>query len=184
MNSFYSAAELAQLGLKKYGKNLKISRHVCFYLPEKISIGDDVRIDDFCILSGSITIGSNVHISAYCGLYGAAGITIKDYAGISPKSLLFSATDDFSGEYMVGPQVTEELRNVIKGPIVLQKYVQVGASNVILPNTILHTGAATGAITLVKSDLPEWTISVGIPATVLKKRSRNIEKLVQQLEKP
>ena len=49
MNSFYSARELRKIGLKKYGDNVKISRFANFYSPEKINIGDNVRIDDFCV---------------------------------------------------------------------------------------------------------------------------------------
>jgi len=81
--SFYSEEELITIGLKSYGQMVKISRYARIYSPEKISVGDNVRIDDFCILSGDITIGSNIHISAYVALYGTKGIIMEDYSGIS-----------------------------------------------------------------------------------------------------
>lgn len=65
------------------------------YSPHNLIIADNVRIDDFCILSGMIEIGSRVHISAYCTLYGLKGIVIKDDSGLS-------AIDDFSGNYLIG----------------------------------------------------------------------------------
>ena len=105
--SFYSEEELSEFGFKSYGENVKISRYARIYSPHSICIGDNVRIDDFCILSGDITLGSNIHISAYVALYGTNGIILKDYSGISPKSVVYSAMDDFSGSTAPGsPSVT------------------------------------------------------------------------------
>ncbi|HBS76832.1 MAG TPA: galactoside O-acetyltransferase, partial [Alphaproteobacteria bacterium] len=56
-SNFYSDTELQELGLKSYGKNVLISRKCSIYGAHNISVGDNVRIDDFCILSGNITIG-------------------------------------------------------------------------------------------------------------------------------
>lgn len=54
--SFLSQKELEEIGFCSYGTNVKISRYARIYSPEKIKIGDNVRIDDFCILSGKITV--------------------------------------------------------------------------------------------------------------------------------
>ena len=89
MNSFYNDAELKEIGFKKIGKDVKISRKVSIYSPEKISIGNHVRIDDFSILSGEIEIGNYVHISAYTALYGSFGIKIGDFCGCSPRTTIF-----------------------------------------------------------------------------------------------
>ena len=62
--SFYNEEELKEIGLKVYGKNVLISRNATIYGADKISIGDNVRIDDFCILSGNISLGSYIHIAA------------------------------------------------------------------------------------------------------------------------
>ncbi len=51
MDSFYSRDELKKIGLKKYGENVFLSKKASIYNPEKIEIGNNVRIDDFCILS-------------------------------------------------------------------------------------------------------------------------------------
>ena len=67
-SSFYSQKELTSIGFKSIGTNVLISKKASFYSPEEISIGNNVRIDDFCILSGKITLGSNIHISAFCAL--------------------------------------------------------------------------------------------------------------------
>ena len=63
-NSFLSIDEIKKIGLKSFGKNVFVSRYANFYSPETIEIGNNVRIDDFCILSGEIKLSNYIHISA------------------------------------------------------------------------------------------------------------------------
>jgi len=70
MANFLSEEELKETGIKKYGKNVLIGRHVVMYHPESLELGDNVRIDDFTVISGKVVLGSNIHISHSCGLYG------------------------------------------------------------------------------------------------------------------
>jgi hypothetical protein len=84
-NSFYCENELKSLGLKSFGKNVLISRKASIYSPELITLGNSVRIDDFCILSGNISLGSYIHISAYSALFGKYGIKMNDFSGLSPR---------------------------------------------------------------------------------------------------
>lgn len=180
-NSFYSDEELNKLGFKTIGKNCLISRFARFYSIEKIEIGNYVRIDDFCILSGSIQLGSYIHISAYCALYGNNGITIGDFSGLSPKSIIFSASDDFSGNYLINPMVPLKYRNVIEGEVKIGKYVQLGANTIVMPNCSIGEGAVTGSMALVNSNLDNWQIYVGIPVKVLKKREKKLLQFVKDL---
>lgn len=60
MSNFYNEVELKNLGLKSYGENVLISKKCSIYGAENIEIGNNVRIDDFCILSGEIKIGNCV----------------------------------------------------------------------------------------------------------------------------
>lgn len=181
MNSFYSQQELKTLGLKSYGDNVLISRKSSIYGAENISIGSKVRIDDFCILSGNITVGSMVHIAAYSALYGAGGIKVGNFCGISPRSTIFSASDDFSGENMISPMVPESLTNVKKAEVLLDDYSQLGAETIVMPGVIFNEGAVTGAKTLVLKNLDEWSINIGIPARKFKDRGREIKKLSKGL---
>lgn len=174
MSSFYSETELATVGLKSYGKHVLISKKCSLYSPQNIVIGDNVRIDDFCILSGTITIGSHVHIAAYCVLYGAFGIEIQDYSGLSARCTLYSQSDDFSGEFLVGAQFNENQRNVQKGKIIIERFCQIGANSVLLPEITIHEGVAVGAMSLVRTSLDSWTIYAGIPARKIKERSKSM----------
>ena len=182
MSSFYSKEELKKIGFKSLGKEVYISKKTSIYGADKISIGSHVRIDDFCILSGNIEIGNYVHIGAYVALYGKEGIKINDFCGCSARCTIYSATDDFSGEYMVSPMVPEELTNVTGGIVTLEKFVQLGANTVVMPNLTIGEGTSVGAMSFVNKSLDKWGIYVGIPCEKLKDRKRNIENLSKNLK--
>lgn len=180
MSSFYSQEELSTLGLKSYGTNVKISRFARFYSPEKISIGDNVRIDDFCILSGNVTIGSHIHISAYVALYGSMGIELEDYTGISPMTAVYSAMDDFGGDYLIGPIHPEEKTHVTGGKVTIKRYSQIGTHCVIFPNLTIDEGVVIGACSMVRHSLESWGIYYGTPVTRNGNREKGIVELVNQ----
>lgn len=172
--SFYTGEELRELGFRRVGRDVLLSRKASVYGAASISIGDNVRIDDFCILSGDITLGSDIHIGAYAALYGSHGIVLEDCTGISPRSTLFSAMDDFGGDYLIGPIHPERFTRVTGAPVVLRRYAQVGAGCVVFPGVEFAEGSVAGAMSLVNKSLPAWTISAGIPAHVMRERSRNL----------
>ena len=65
---FYTKKELKKIGFKSVGSNVSISNKTSIYNPQNITIGNNVRIDDFCFLSagiGGIQIGNYIHISIY-----------------------------------------------------------------------------------------------------------------------
>jgi len=177
MDSFYDELELQTIGFKSVGRNVKLSRKASIYSPQTITIGDNVRIDDFCILSGLITLRSNIHISAYVALYGAMGIVMEDYTGISPKTVIYSAMDDFSGDYLVGPIHPKETTNVMGGCVKIGKFVQIGTNSIIFPNLSIGEGSAIGACSLVRHSVGEWGIYYGIPVKFVRERKRELVKL-------
>jgi len=181
-NSFYTAAELSEIGFRSFGAEVYISRFARFYAPNLMEIGNHVRIDDFCILSGPIKLGSYIHISAYCALYGKLEIEMEDYTGLSPRCTIFSASDDFSGDYLVGPMISEELTNVTGGKVIIRKYSQIGAGSIILPNVIIEEGVAVGAMSLVNKNTEPWKIYAGIPIKYLKERKKELVNKVKLLK--
>lgn len=182
MSSFYTEEELKKIGFKSVGHEVYISKKASIYSPEKISIGNHVRIDDFCILSGNIEIGNYVHIAAYVALYGKEGIKISDFCGCSARCTIYSATDDFSGEYMVSPMVPEELTNVTGGKVTLEKFVQLGVNTVVMPNLTIEEGTSVGAMSFINKNLEKWGIYVGIPCRRIKDRKKNIEDLSKNIK--
>lgn len=177
--SFISREEIESIGFGSVGENVLISRFAQFYDVKNIKIGNHVRIDDFCMLSGKIELGSYIHISAYSALYGKYGIEIQDYSGISPRGTIFSATDDFSGKYLIGPMHPPESIRVIGGKVILERFVQIGAGSIVLPEVIIKEGTVVGAMSLVDKSLPEWSICYGTPAKIIKPRSKDLLKYVK-----
>lgn len=171
MNSFYSQEELLKLGFQHIGSNCSISRKTSFYDISKISVGDNVRIDDYCILSGRIRIGSHIHIAAYVALYGSKGIELEDYSGISARTTIYSAMDDFSGDYLIGPVHPMEKTHVTGGRVIVRKYSQIGAHCLVFPALVIGEGVIVGACSMVRHSLDPWGIYYGIP--VERKAERN-----------
>jgi len=166
--------------LKHLGKNVKISEKASIYNPERISIGDNTRIDDFCILSagsGGIEIGSNVHISCYVSLIGARKIKINDFVALSTRVAVFSSNDDYSGKYMTNATIPDKYKNVNNAPVIFQKHVLVGTGAVILPGVNIGMGAVVGALSLVKGNLKQLYIYAGIPVKKIKKRDKGFLKI-------
>ncbi|PRX35681.1 galactoside O-acetyltransferase [Orenia metallireducens] len=174
MNSFYTREELEQVGFKSLGSNVLISRKASIYTPDQISIGNNVRIDDFSILSGELTIGNYIHVAAFCGLFGKYGIELKDFSGLSSRVTIYSATDDYSGRTLTNPMIPKEYKKIKAGKVVLEKHTIVGASSIILPKVVVREGTSIGAMSLVNKSTEEWKVYFGIPAKILKSRKKNL----------
>ncbi len=179
---FYSHAELLDLGVAAVGNNVRVSRMARIHSPQTLTIGDSSRIDDFCLITGTVTIGRYVHISAFAALYGKHGITIGDFAGISARCTVYSESDDFSGDGLVGPFFEASERSVVSGPVVLGRFVQIGAHSIVMPDCKIGDGAAVGSLSMVKSDLEPWMIHAGIPARPIRPRSRKLLTLSSRYE--
>ena len=181
-NSFYSREELLRLGIKSVGDNVYISRKSSMYGCSEISIGSNVRIDDFCVLSGKITLGNYIHIAVYCALFGGeTGIEIKDFCGLSSRCSIYAESDDYSGKYLTNPTVPKEYLGIVKGKVVLNKHVIIGSGSVVLPGSELGEGVAVGCISSVHKSLPEWNIYFGSPCKKIKTRSKELLDLEKKL---
>jgi galactoside O-acetyltransferase len=174
MNSFYTKEELLSLGLKSVGENVSLSRKCSIYGAENIKLGNNVRIDDFCILSGNITIGNFVHIGAMSMLFaGEYGIEFERNTGLSPRCTVFAMSDDFTGEFNGLPTLSFE-RN-IKGAKVLFKYSSgAGTGCTIMPGVVFGEGSFAGAMSYVTKSLDDWYIYTGNPAKKIVKRLKEM----------
>ncbi|SFB75475.1 galactoside O-acetyltransferase [Flexibacter flexilis DSM 6793] len=181
---FLSQIQLEALNFRHLGKNVLISDKASIYNAANISIGDNSRIDDFCVISAGadgISIGRYVHIACYSSLIGKARIEMHDFSGLSSKVSIYSSSDDYSGNYLTNPTVPSEFSNVIHKPVVLKKHVIVGASAVILPGVTAEEGVAIGAFALVVKNCDAFSIYGGIPARKVKERSVQLLDLEQKL---
>lgn len=182
MNSFYTREELEQIGFCHLGENVLISKHASIYGADHISIGNNVRIDDFCILTGSIEIGNYVHISAYAALFaGEAGIVLKDFVGVSSRCVIYAITDDYSGNALTNPMIPDFYRNVIGAKVVMEKHSLLGTGCSVLPGVTIGEGTAVGSMSFVNRPLDAWGVYIGIPCHRLKDRSKKLLELEKQM---
>lgn len=181
MNSFYGEKELESIGFNKIGCNAKISRKCSIYGAQNIIIGDNVRIDDFCILSGKIHIGNNIHVAAFSALYGGTdGIVIEDFANLSSRVSIYSVSDDYSGETMTNPTIPDKYKNVQSAPVYIGRHSIIGSNAVVLPGVTISEGSSFGSFSFINHDSEPWSINVGIPFKKIRDRSKNLIQLEKE----
>jgi galactoside O-acetyltransferase len=183
--AFLSTEKLNEIGFKSLGENVMISDKVSIYNPKNIQIGSNVRIDDFCILSAGekgISIGNYVHIACYVSLIGKELIDVQDYVGISSKSAVYSSSDNYSGEYLVGPTIPDQYKDVDHRPVIFEEFSLIGAGSVILPGVTVGRGTAVGALSLVVKSLDSWGVYIGSPVKFIKERKRDLIQKAEQLK--
>jgi len=177
---FLNEESINKIQFKHFGKNVKISDKAVFYNASNIEIGDNVRIDDFCILSsgeGGIKIGDNIHIAAFCLLIGNGKIVLENFSGLSSRVSIYSSTDDYSGNFLTNPTVDKKYTNVISGQVRLGKHVIVGSGSIILPNVNIDDYSSVGALSLINKNVDKFKIVAGSPFKVIKERNNKLFQL-------
>ena len=112
---YFDSEDLKNLGFRRVGDNVKISRNSTVVGFNEIEIGNNVRIDPYvCLiaLGGSLRIGSYVHIGSFSHVAARGGVELADFAGLSQGVRIYSATDDYSGEYLTNPTVPKNYTSV------------------------------------------------------------------------
>lgn len=169
-NLFFSVGQL-----RRIGKNVIIGKTVRIRYPDLVEIGDNVIIDDFTYISTALTIDCNVHIASGCKLIGGrtAAVRIGEFSTLAPNVVIAAGSDDYvSG--IASPLVPLQYKGRVQiGMIRLGRHCIVGANSTVLPDVTLQDGAAVGAQSLVKTDIPEWELYGGVPAKRIKTRDRN-----------
>lgn len=173
--AFLTQTELEGMGFRSLGTNVKVSDKASIYNADQISLGDNSRIDDFCVVSGRVTIGRNVHIAVFCNVAGGTpGIWLDDFSGLAYGVHVFAQSDDYSGKSLTNPTVPEEFKNVTFGEVHLERHVIVGASSLVFPGVTIREGCSVGAMALVSRSTEPWGIYAGIPAKRIKDRSQEL----------
>lgn len=176
--AYYTQDQLKSLGFKHVGKNIKISDKASIYNYDQIEVGDNSRIDDFCVVSGKVKIGRNVHITPMCLVAGGErGIVFEDFTTIAYGVQVFTQSDDYSGKTMTNSTIPKEYKNEYKKEVILEKYSIVGAGSIIMPGVVLAEGTSIGAMSLVLKSTEPWGIYVGKPVKRLKDRKKNLLEL-------
>lgn len=174
----YSRGELERIGFAQLGENVTIHRTVEFFAADRISLGNNVRIDCFSLLSAGeegIHIGSNIHLAASAFIFGSGGkVILEDFAGFASRVSVYTASDDYSEGYLTNPTVPDKYKKVTTGPVTLRKHAIIGVGSVIMPNVEIGVGASIGALTFVHKSVQDFVIGIGNPMKFVGKRSERI----------
>ncbi len=172
----YSDSELLEI-FGSVGHDVCIHKSCIIFGGKRIHIGSHVRIDCFSLLSAGeqgISIGDHVHIAVGVCMFGSGGkIKVEDFAGISARTLLYTATDDYTSGNLTGPTIPDKYRKLIAGDIVLNKHSVIGCGSVVMPCRV-GVAATVGALSFVNRDVPDFEVVAGIPASSRSSRGREV----------
>jgi galactoside O-acetyltransferase len=173
--AFLSQEQLASLGFKSLGTNVRISEKAAIYNADQMEIGDHSRIDDFCVVSGRVKIGRNVHIAAFCNIAGGTeGITFDDFAGLAYRCDIFSQSDDYTGGTLTNPTVPTAYKQEAKKAVHIGRHCIIGTGSIVFPGVTIADGCSIGAMSMVTKNTEAWGVYVGVPAKRLKERKRDL----------
>jgi UDP-3-O-[3-hydroxymyristoyl] glucosamine N-acyltransferase len=112
--AYYDQEELFKFDFKFLGENVKVSQQAKIYDAEKINLGSNSRIDDFCIISGSVTVGRYCHITPMCLVAGGIpGVVMGDFVTLAYGTKVFAQSDDYSGRSMVNSLIPKKIQRRI-----------------------------------------------------------------------
>lgn len=182
--AYLTRQQLEKLNFKHLGDNVKISEKAAIYDCESISIGDNSRIDDFCIVSGNVVIGRNTHITPMCLVAGGKpGIYMEDYCTLAYGVKIFSQSDDYSGYTLVNSTIPKKYKNEAMISVHLGKHVIIGSGSIVMPGCDIAEGCSIGAMSLVTKPTKPWGIYFGVPAKRMNSRSKKMLDLETQFLK-
>jgi acetyltransferase-like isoleucine patch superfamily enzyme len=174
------------------GRNVIFGHDVVLRHPHKIRIGDDVVIDDNCLLdakgesNAGISIGSGVFIGRNSILSCKNGdIEIRDGANIGFNCEVFSASRVVVGArtllaaycYLIGgdhdlsdPALPVQAQGRVSAGVVIGSDAWLGAGAKVLDGVTIGDDAVIGAGAVVRGEVPARAIAAGVPARVIGSR--------------
>jgi acetyltransferase-like isoleucine patch superfamily enzyme len=180
---------------KQVGRNVIFGRDLVLRHPHKISLGDNVIIDDGCLLDAKgednegITIGSGFTLGRYSSLvckngnikigsHVNIGSTVKIVVGQGGtveigNSIDIGSSSHFSGgsyDYSQIDVLPSSQRQATQG-IVVEDMAWIGVGVVLLDGVRVGAQSIVGAGSVVNRSVPLRTIVAGVPAQVIKERT-------------
>jgi len=133
-----------------------------------ISLGDKCVIHDYAYLlphNGSIVLGDRVSVGQFCMLYGHGGLTIGSYTEIAPQCTIVTTNKNFGRVDIPMAYQGETSKGIDIG-----SGVWIGANAVVLDGVTIGDNSIIGAGSVVTKSVPPYSVAVGNPAKVIRKR--------------
>lgn len=159
------------------GDNVKISDHATIIArgPGGITLGNNVCINDRVYLdserdNGYITVGDDVYIGTGTTLFGHVGLEIGEHSllaqniTITPYSHIFEDPDDY---------IINQGGNTRK--VTIGRDVYLGMNVCVLYSADVGDGSVIGSGSVVVKPIPPYSVAVGNPARVIRKRKNTDE---------
>ncbi len=151
--------------------NVVVERGVMLWVDREgayIEIGRDSYISSYAILNtfdGWIRMGDNCSVNNYAILYGHGGLDIGDNVRIAAQAVIISMNHIYKD-----PEIPICRQGISAKGIRIEDDVWVGAGAKIVDGVTIGKGSVIGAGAVVTKDIPPYSIAVGVPARVIKKR--------------
>ena len=138
----------------------------------KIVIGAGAMIDAFVKIkfaggSGDVVIGSNSYINSGCVIYSGHGVAIGNDVLVAANCTFAATNHEFSDR---DKPIRSQGFQPSRGGIILEDDVWIGANVVLLDGVLIRKGAIIAAGSLVRGEVPAYTIYGGNPGRVVGKR--------------
>lgn len=185
--------------LKSCGKNVIIDTGVHIDGTELISIGDNVYIDKYCIISigkkligdikrkenpdfsgeeGEIIIGNNIHIAQFCIIMGFGGVEIRDNFVMSSGAKIYSLTNtayDLSDKSKIISLMPYSQAPFLCSPVVIKENVWLGLNTITMPNITIEKNSFSASNSVLMCGFEENSYISGQPAKKIKERFQRKE---------
>jgi virginiamycin A acetyltransferase len=139
----------------------------------RVVIGEACVIDSFVKIkpvggSGDIVIGKSCYINSGCVLYSGNGIKIGNDVLIAANCTLAPVNHSFKDRSRL---IREQGFGSNRGGIVIEDDVWIGANCVLLDGSVIRKGCVVGAGSVIRGELPAYSICMGAPAVPVSVRS-------------
>ena len=152
----------------KIGKASVVEGECEFTKAGKIFVGTNTfirRWSCFREYGGYIRIGDNCTINSFCHLSGNGGIDVGNNVLIATQCVIISANHLFEDSHQLIRSQGET-----KGKIIIGNDVWLGAGVKVLAGVVIGEGSVVGAGAVVSNNIPPYSVAVGAPARVIRKR--------------
>jgi acetyltransferase-like isoleucine patch superfamily enzyme len=132
-------------------------------------VGAHSMIDSFVKIKpvggqGHVMIGEHSFINSGCVLYSGNGIAIGDHVAVAANCVFAPVNHEVAARDRL---IRDQRFKPSRGGIVVEDDVWIGAGTVLLDGAILRRGCVIGALSLVRGEVPAYSIQAGQPLRLL-----------------